>query len=375
MNAPPRRPFVLLADPARYRACPWDFSTDDEARAYWIPLLLRNFEITLRIGAQADAEDGQDPADIRQRIDRCRADWNERLLRYNASPATCGRVTILTLDRWRTRVLREHGFFDPYRHFKRRENERVLPLLPPLCRQLDALDAQPQVAALVEGVLAGNIFDMGAEATAKAFADRPPDFWSVRARLPRRPWLHDDFDALFARLTEQLGGGNTIRKLVFFVDNAGSDFVLGVVPLARALARSGTDVVLVANESPTLNDMTVAEVHWLWPKLLSTLPDLSRLPITVVSSGTGEPVIDLSEVGESLNHAAVGADLVLLEGMGRGVESNLDAELTCDRWNLAMIKDPFVASRHGGRLYDCVCVYRPSEAGGPGRVPRDSSTR
>ena len=51
--------------------------------------------------------------------------------------------------------------------------------------------------------------------------------------------------------------------------------------------------------------------------------------------------------------------LVILEGMGRGVESNIDAEFSCDAVNLAMIKDSAVASRHAGKVFDVVCRFWP----------------
>ena len=81
--------------------------------------------------------------------------------------------------------------------------------------------------------------------------------------------------------------------------------------------------------------------------------------IELVGTGTGEPLIDLSAVSVNLNTAAEGADLIVLEGMGRGIESNLDAQFTCDALHLAMIKDIAVADRHGGKIYDVVCRFRP----------------
>jgi len=58
-----------------------------------------------------------------------------------------------------------------------------------------------------------------------------------------------------------------------------------------------------------------------------------------------------------LNAASRDADLVILEGMGRGVESNLDAEFSCDAVNIAMIKDSAVAGRHRGKVFDVVCRF------------------
>lgn len=47
-----------------------------------------------------------------------------------------------------------------------------------------------------------------------------------------------------------------------------------------------------------------------------------------------------------MSHALVTAckdvDLVVLEGMGRAIETNLNAELSCDKLNLGMIKHPEV---------------------------------
>jgi len=64
------------------------------------------------------------------------------------------------------------------------------------------------------------------------------------------------------------------------------------------------------------------------------------------------------EVSDELNAAAVGADLVVIDEMGRGVESYLEASFVCPAVNLAMVKLLSIAQRHGGKLYDCVCRYR-----------------
>ena len=74
-------------------------------------------------------------------------------------------MTILVLDEWRDRFLRKHGFVDPFIDMKNRENEKMLPLLPAVCRELDSLDEPARLRAVIAGVFAGNIFDMGAAAT------------------------------------------------------------------------------------------------------------------------------------------------------------------------------------------------------------------
>lgn len=350
-------PFVLLADPATYIACEWDFTTNETARAYWVPLFIRAFDTTMKLATEVELHRGRSPEDVARRVADCRVALRAHMSAYSTNPSAHGRVTILTLDRWRDRILRAHDLIDPFELLKIRENEKTLPLLKGLCQQLDALPPAELPQALIEGVFAGNIFDMGAEATAKAFLSESPDFFAVRRKLSPRPWLIDDFTPLGRDLLAHFRE-TKFRKVVFFVDNAGSDFLLGAVPLMRALARAGSEIVLVANERPTLNDMTIAEVRAWWPRIVAEVPDLADLPFQLVSSGTGEPLIDLLEVSHELNAAAVGADLVIIEGMGRGVESNLDASFTCPALNLAMIKDLSIAQRHGGKLYDCVCRYR-----------------
>jgi type II pantothenate kinase len=128
--------------------------------------------------------------------------------------------------------------------------------------------------------------------------------------------------------------------------------------MIRWLARRGTEVILAANERPTLNDMTIQDVNAWWPRVIAAEPSLSQLPITRVSTGTGEPLIDLSAVSADLNAASANADLIILEGMGRGVESNLEADFSCDAINLAMIKDAMVARRQRGKLFDVICRFR-----------------
>ena len=143
------------------------------------------------------------------------------------NPRSFGRVTILTMARWRDQCLFNGEIEDAFADVKKRENERALPLVPIVCRELDRLDSAAQLRAVIEGVFAGNIFDMGAEATATTFRDSGPDFFQTRKKLPPRPWLIDDYDALRNRMLN----GPVHKKAIFFIDNAGSDFLLGALPM------------------------------------------------------------------------------------------------------------------------------------------------
>jgi uncharacterized protein with ATP-grasp and redox domains len=352
-------PFVLLADPAQYVACSWDLALDAEGRNHWVSFFKRHVETIFKLGIEAAAVRQMDRTEVAARVDACRKEFVHFFDTFSADPTDAARwgverVTILTLDQWRDQLLRKHGFVDAFIDLKNRENEKALPFYLKVCGQIDALNGEEQFKAIIEGVFAGNIFDMGAEATAKAYLHAGPDFFATRQTLAKRPWLVDDYDAAVARFLN----GTRHRKAVFFIDNAGSDFLLGALPMMRWLAMRGTRVILAANERPTLNDMTIHDVNAWWPRLIEVDPSLATLPIERISTGTGEPLIDLSEVSDELNSAAAGADLVILEGMGRGVESNLDAKFTCDAMNLAMIKDIMIAKRNHGQLFDVICRFR-----------------
>jgi damage-control phosphatase, subfamily II, stand-alone protein len=344
-----RVPFCKLANPAGYVACSWDLATDEAGRNHWVPFFKRHLDTTLKLGVDAAKSKSQ----ALKNAEACRVEFFGIFDAFLANPSAYGRVTILTLDAWRDECLRRWGFVDPYADLKNRENTKMLPLLPVVCQEIDSLRGLEQFKALVLGVFAGNIFDMGADATAKAFLGTSPNFFETRGKITPRPWLIDDFD----RIAERFLSGPMHHQAVFFVDNAGSDFLLGAMPMMRWLAMRGTRVVLAANDRPTLNDMTLADARSWWPRILRAEPSFRGLPIEIVGTGTGEPLIDLSQVSPELNDAAGDADLVILEGMGRGVESNLDAQFTCDAVNLAMIKDSAVATRHGGKVYDVVCRF------------------
>lgn len=50
-------------------------------------------------------------------------------------------------------------------------------------------------------------------------------------------------------------------------------------------------------------------------------------------------------------------DLIVIEGMGRSLHTNLNSEFKCESLKLAVIKNYFLASRLGGNLFDAICKY------------------
>ncbi|MEM9345187.1 MAG: ARMT1-like domain-containing protein [Planctomycetota bacterium] len=347
--------FPLLADPSAYVACPWDLGKDAKRRTYWLGVF-RNQWPSLLQHARSEAEDrGMDAGRACERADQR---FTHYLGTVTDRPKAFGRLDVLSICWHREDALREAGIADPYRLLKQAENERALLLLPSLLKELDAASYGERECLIIEGVFAGNIFDMGAEQTQRMFEAGTVDFGAVRAKLKPRPWRYDALDAWSARLRDK-----PYQAAVLFVDNAGPDVVLGMIPLARHLLRQGTQVVLSANSEPSLNDVTHDELTGLIDRVAAfdaTIreADASK-QLRLVESGNWAPLMDLTKISPQLatvcDELPIG--LVVLEGMGRSMESNPDCQLSCDCLRLAMVKDLGVADSFDAELFDLVMRY------------------
>jgi uncharacterized protein with ATP-grasp and redox domains len=342
--------FPLLADPDNYRACEWDLLTDPAGYDYWGRLFRQHFETFRRSSLESGATEEQCLV-LRQVLDDCLDELDARV-RGDGPPLE--RLDILTLTGARDTALRAAGIPDAFKAIKVRETEAALKLLPQRLLTLDGLSPAERPAEFARGIFAGNIFDLGAVEVAKGYLDGASfGFEQALAKVKPRPWLVDDADQM--RFTGW-------KKAVVFVDNAGPDVVLGMLPLVRELLRGGARVLLAANTMPALNDITFPELTML----LAEISDLDQMiggafvseTLVPIATGTGDPLIDLTQVSEAFAKATAGADLVVLEGMGRALESNYTAAFTCPTWNLGTIKDPFVARHFNGELYDCICRVR-----------------
>jgi damage-control phosphatase, subfamily II, stand-alone protein len=350
--------FCLLKDPTNYIADPRDFTTDVEGRDYWLGLFERHFTTTLEHALERYGRA------FEHHVIAAQKDFTTTLAALREDPTAFGTpLNILSLCRLREKALIDHHLPGPFDHIKHRENDASIKLYSQVVRSLHALDDDTRWIHLVEAVFAGNIFDLGSSATMN-LAQESPNFLATVESIKPRPWLIDDFD----RLAEDLAVTLPAKwgKAIIFIDNAGCDFILGVMPLARELALEGVQVVLAANEKPSLNDLTADEVITVSAQLAELDPDLDALIeagfFEVVSTGSDTPLIDFADVSDELNDAAKDADLIILEGMGRGIESNIDAEFTVDTLHLGLIKDPRVAAELNGEMYDCVCKYKPIDA-------------
>lgn len=353
--------FPLLADAGAYRRCDWDLTQDLERRRYWLRTFRAHFPKLLGYWRREAAVQGVDAKETERRAGQAQAEFSRFLDGVEQGPAVQPELDLWVICDARQRALWQAGIEDPYRELKARENRGALRLLPDWLRETDAMQRADRPEALAKGIFAGNLFDLGATPAAARFEGADFDFHRTLGELPTRPWHVDDLPAWERRLAQ----GPAHRAACLFVDNAGADVVLGMLPLARFLLGRGTRVLLGANARPALNDMTCDELRELLAQVAELDPaigmalDEGRLQVR--STGSHLPLLDLRALDAAFCEAvrALGVDLVVIEGMGRALESNYGARLRCDTLKVAMIKDPDVASALGGRLYDVVWKFEP----------------
>ena len=121
---------------------------------------------------------------------------------------------------------------------------------------------------------------------------------------------------------------------------------------------------MCANELPSINDITRDEMHAMLESVAGAggdgvLRDAWRSgALSLCSTGSGLPVIDLSALSEEVVRESRGCDLIVLEGMGRSIETNLRAVFSVDSVNLGVVKHREVAEGLDSSLYDCCCRFK-----------------
>jgi damage-control phosphatase, subfamily II, stand-alone protein len=346
-----------LADPARYRAFDWDVLQDDEDRNYWLGLFAgfpANMEEHIR-------DDGLMGDNFEERWACFLAEYDEGMRQLRAESDRSRLQSTITLAEFRQTTLERHGWPDPYLKVKERENNLAVGMYPEVIRRVDQTPAHDRWELLFRGLFAGNMFDLGCPDTIEMYNRGEMDFGTILSRISHRPWFVDHADVL----RERFMSTSKWKQALFFVDNAGTDIVLGVVPAVREMARSGIRVVLAANAGPALNDITIDELNPLLDRLCTGDTVLADLRtggrITTVNSGNRSPLVDLGRISDECNAVAAKSDLIVLEGMGRGVESNWHQRFLCDVWRVALLKDRTVVKWVGARLFDPVCRFDPGD--------------
>ncbi|CAH2051462.1 unnamed protein product, partial [Thlaspi arvense] len=359
-------PFPLLPTPieSSYRACtiPYRFPSDNPKIATltelsWINVFANSIP-SFKKRAETDTTVPDAPARAEKFAERYAGilqDWKKDPESHGGPPDG------ISLGRVREQMLRELGFRDIFKKVKDEENAKAISLFPEVVSLNDAIeDEGKRLENLVRGIFAGNVFDLGSAQLAEVFSRDGISFLATSQNLVPRPWVIDDLENFQAKWINK-----SWKKAVIFVDNSGADIVLGILPFAREMLRRGMQVVLAANELPAINDVTYTELT----EILSQLKDengqlmgVDTSKLLIANSGNDLAVIDLSRVSQELADLSSDADLVIIEGMGRGIETNLYAQFKCDSLKIGMVKHLEVAEFLGGRLYDCVFKYTEVES-------------
>ena len=65
------------------------------------------------------------------------------------------------------------------------------------------------------------------------------------------------------------------------------------------------------------------------------------------------------DLAEKMSDLAV--DLIILEGMGRAIHTNFEANFNCDCIKTAVLKNKWLANRLGGAMFSCVFKFEKSK--------------
>ncbi|KAK6766060.1 hypothetical protein RB195_025772 [Necator americanus] len=358
------RPFPLLAENIQvYKPDVADLTLDSEAREFWLQTFEKSVDSVIKKAVESQENSRTAP----QRVQVFREKFLKQLMIIREKPFAYGNSNVRNLLDLREQMLNEQDFDDSYLTQKTVENAAALQQLASLLKSIDEVKADPErLFRVSKGLLAGNVFDWGAQKVVEMMeSSEGLSFDAAVSSIPERPWLIDSYDEFKKSLDSK-----PYHCAAIFVDNSGADFVLGVIPFARELIKRGTKVIIVSNLSPALNDLTYKEMMTMVPILRQTdlflrnAIDSGRLMFE--HSGQGSPCLDFRRVHSILNRRVLEeqVDLVVIEGMGRALHTNLHAHFVCDSLKAAVIKTQWLADRMGGEIFSVVFKFEPGRGNG-----------
>lgn len=346
------KPCPLLVDPSNYKPDLIDLSLDKTARTYWLTIFEDNLNHYME--QAISSQSGQ--LDVRERGDKFRKKFLERLHILKETPYAFGELTVRSLLDTREQFLASFSFCDPYLQVKQRENEIAISMLRKRLDYIDSLHGDVRQVELVEGLAAGNMFDWGAYESVRCFADPSFGFAKAKEKLQERPWLHDDLDKWLERLK-----GPEHNLVAVFVDNSGCDIILGIFPFVRELLKRGSKVILAANSYPAINDVIYSELIILCDRVGEMCPiirsALAEERLIVMETGSNSSCLDLRRIECNLASKMQDVDLIVIEGMGRCIHTNYDVKFTCESIKCAVIKNDWLAKRLNGDLFNIIFKY------------------
>ncbi|CAG5127707.1 unnamed protein product [Candidula unifasciata] len=348
-------PCPLLLDVTSYFPDTVDLTQDADARNYWLQCFAESAIKTHDIAIKSQPHE----TNAKERADMFLEKYLERLKSLEQNPCAFGSLTVRNLLDTSTHFLQECLFTDIFSQQKQMENEQALKQLEGRLKMLDSLPDKEKHMQLILGILAGNVFDWGAKAVTDILESQEFTLEDAQMKLQSRPWLYDDFDSWLDRVSQP----KPFKCAVIFCDNSGVDIILGIFPFTRQLLSLGTHVILCANSHPSLNDVVYSELLLIVKKASEICPILTSAlkngELIVMESGQASPCLDLRLIDEHLVSAIKekGADLIVIEGMGRAVHTNFDAAFSCDALKVAVIKNKWLATRFGGDMFSVIFKF------------------
>lgn len=338
-----------------------NLNKDELAKDFWVkqfPKLIQKF------GAEAEESESEKSDESSNRVESYKTEYLRRVEEMTNRKNDF--LSVRMLLELNETLLKEHGFNDIWSKKKKIENLKALGVLQQRLNEIDEIKEsnRQKWLELFKGVLAGNIFDSGATAVQDLLKDNLNfGLGDALSKIQERPWLIDQFDQFMKRVEN----GPPHNCAAFFCDNSGVDVVLGVLPFIRELLKNNTKIILCANSEPSLNDVTYKE-------LIVVIEEASKICSVIRQAVVSENLI-LKESGQKgccLNFLylhdqliesmlANHVDLIIIEGMGRSLHTNLNSKFKCESLKLAVIKNKFLASRLGGNLFDAICKHEVPE--------------
>lgn len=330
----------LLKEPDNYNPDTIDLMNNIKERNYWLPCLqqlVKKF-VSRAGGLNPDYPQATEKAEL------CYQKFAALVEQLSKDPTLLKPLCVRTLLEFNEDNLRANNFKDAWSMQKDKESERALNEFRNRIQEIDDIDNfTNKWMELVKGVLAGNVFDWGAKAVADIL-EQSSNFGLAQAMstIQERPWFCDDLDLFINKIKDQ-----PYKSVVIFVDNAGVDFVLGILPMVREFLLNHTKVILTANSYPALNDVTYSELN-LYCCKAAQICDIIKNAIRdsrliTVENGQKGPCLDLRNLSTELCTLMEDVDLIILEGMGRAIHTNLFAKFTVDSIKLAVLKNEWLA--------------------------------
>lgn len=328
-----------------------------EAKTYWFECFK---DLNTKLAKQAAKSVGdQDKDGAMERAEQMRDHFLKELTQMQDD-----NTKVLTIRQYlelHESCLTLFGFVDPWQAQKTFENAFAISRFTDRIAEIDKLEGDERWIELSKGILAGNMFDWGAQVVSDILeSDTNFGLPEAMQRIQTRPWAVDNLDAWLERMQE----GNPHECAAIFVDNSGVDVILGVLPFARELLRRGTRVIMCANTGPSLNDITcdelvkVIDVICKKCAIFNDAWNVNPGKLRIMGNGHSSPCLDLRQLPENLNEALRQCDLIIIEGMGRALHTNFYAKMKCETLKVLVIKNQWLAkSLFGGDIFSVIFKY------------------